>query len=201
MTIDTIFLLFLALFPLTISPGPANLLLASSGTSFGFRKTVPFMIGIYTIFTLQSLIVGVGLAELVFQYPTILMFFQYAGAAYLIFLAYHFFRASTIEDEEKQIHQGLGFKDGAILELLNFKAFAVQAMMFALFLDPTQPQWAQILFFTAFLITIGVTSGLIWVLGGDLLGRVLKTDKGANWQGKIFGLILLLVAVWMIFRA
>ena len=61
------------------------------------------MFGIYTIFTLQCLIVGVGLTELVFRYRTLLKFFQYAGAAFLIYLAYHFFRASAIEEEEKQI--------------------------------------------------------------------------------------------------
>lgn len=201
MTLDTIFPLFLALFPLTVSPGPANLLLASSGTSFGFRKTVPFMFGIYTIFTLQCLIVGVGLSELVFRYPTILKFFQYAGAAFLIYLAYHFFRASTIAEEGTQFNHGLGFKEGAILEILNFKAFAVQGMMFSLFLDPAKPQWSQTLSLTAFLVTIGAASGLIWVLGGDVLGRFLRTEKGAVWQGRVFGSILLLVAVWMILRA
>lgn len=199
--VDTVIPLFLTLFPLTVSPGPANLLLASSGTSFGLRKTIPFLLGIFTVFVLQSLLVGVGLAELVFRYPAILRFFQYAGAAFLIYLAYHFFRASALDEEMEQAKQSLGFKEGAILETLNFKAIAVQAMMFSLFLDPTKPQWPQIFLLTGFLLTIGVASGLIWVLGGDLLGRLLRTEKGAIWQGRIFGSLLLVVAVWMILRA
>jgi homoserine/homoserine lactone efflux protein len=200
-TFEFIVPFFLAIFPLTVSPGPANLLLASSGTTFGFRKTVPFILGIFTIFALQCLVVGIGLAELVFRYPAILRLFQYAGAAYLIYLAYHFFRASAIEDQEKQTGQGLGFKEGAVLELLNFKALAVQATMFSLFLDPAGPQWVQVLLLTALLVTIGAASGLIWVLAGDLLGRFLKREKVAVWQGRVFGSILLLVALWMILRA
>src|SRR5687768_1903410 len=131
MTADLLVALFLTLFPLTVSPGPANLLLASSGTSFGLRRTVPFMLGTYLVFALQSLILGVGLGELVFQYPAIVSFFQYAGAIYLVYLAYHFFQASAIE--RNQNSQRLDFKEGAILGALNFKAFAVQALMFALF--------------------------------------------------------------------
>ena len=159
------------------------------------------MLGIFTIFILQCLVVGIGLAELVFRYPNFLRIFQYAGAAYLIYLAYHFFRASAIKEEDKQTGQDLGFKEGAILELLNFKAFVVQATMFSLFLDPAKPQWLQVLLLTAFLVTIGAASALIWVLGGDLLGRFLRTEKVAIWQGRVFGTILLLVALWMILRA
>jgi threonine/homoserine/homoserine lactone efflux protein len=159
------------------------------------------MLGIFTIFVLQCLLVGIGLAELVFRYPSFLRIFQYAGAAYLIYLAYHFFRASPLKEEEKQTGQGLGFKEGAILELLNFKAFVVQATMFSLFLDPAKPQWLQVLLLTALLVTIGAASALIWVLGGDLLGRFLRTEKVVIWQGRVFGSILLIVALWMIVRA
>jgi threonine/homoserine/homoserine lactone efflux protein len=93
----------------------------------------------------------------------------------------------------------LDFKAGAILGILNFKSFVVQALTFALFLDPTKPQWTQIIFLSAYLTVLGVASGLIWVLGGDLLGRFLQTETGARWQGRIFGATLVLVAGWMIF--
>ena len=98
MSVDTIFPLFLTLLPLTISPGPANMLLASSSTSFGFRKTVPFFLGILMVFIMQALIVGAGLAELVFRYPAILKIFQYSGAGFLVYLAIHFFRTPVVED-------------------------------------------------------------------------------------------------------
>jgi threonine/homoserine/homoserine lactone efflux protein len=197
MTVDLIITLFLTLFPLTVSPGPANILLASSGTSFGLRRTVPFMVGTYLIFAMQSLILGIGLGEIIFRNPSIVTFFQVAGAVYLLYLATQFFQASAIE--RKQNPQRLDFKEGIILGILNFKSFVVQALMFALFLDPSKPQWTQILFLTVYLTGLGVASGLIWVLGGDLLGRFLQTEKGARWQGRIFGATLVLVAGWMIF--
>jgi threonine/homoserine/homoserine lactone efflux protein len=73
--------------------------------------------------------------------------------------------------------------------------------MFSLFLDPAKPQWLQVLLLTALLVTIGAASALIWVLGGDLLGRFLRTEKVVIWQGRVFGSILLIVALWMIVRA
>lgn len=199
MTTNIAIALFLTLFPLTVSPGPANLLLASSGTTFGLRQTIPFMVGTYLVFALQSLILGIGLGELVSRTPAIVTFFQVAGAVYLLYLASHFFRASTLEEQETT--QRLDFKQGAILSLLNFKAFSVQALMYALFLDPTKAQWPQILFLTTYLTFLGAMSGLLWVWGGDLLGRFLQTERGAMWQGRVFGSVLALVALWMLFRA
>ena len=199
MTIELMIALFLALFPLTISPGPANMLLASAGTGFGLRRSIPFMLGIEVVFALQTLVVGIGLGELFFTYPALITLFQYAGAAYLVYIAYHFLRASAIEKQEK--HQRLDFGEGAILELLNFKALSVQAMMFALFLDPTKPQWSQILLLTLYLTSLGLVSALVWLVAGDLLGRILQTERGAKWQGRTFGVILLAVAVWMVVKA
>ena len=197
-TADLIVALFLALFPLTASPGPANLLLASSGTSFGLRRTVPFLFGTYLIFALQCLVMGIGLSELVSRYPAIVTVFQYAGAIYLLYLAYHFFQTSTLKNQQDT--QLLNFKEGVVLGALNFKAFVVQALMFGLFLDPTQPKWSQIIFLTLYVTALGVVSGLIWVVGGDLLRRLLQTERGAMWQGRIFGVTLVLVAIWMVWR-
>jgi threonine/homoserine/homoserine lactone efflux protein len=157
------------------------------------------MVGIYLVFALQCLIVGVGLGALVSHYPVITTVFQYAGALYLFYLAYHFVHASAIEGNSSE--QRVEFKDGAILGLLNFKAFTVQALMFALFLDAAKPQWPQVLFLTTFLTILGAASGLIWVFGGDLLGRFWQTEKGARWQGRVFGAFLILAAMWMIVRA
>ena len=197
-TMELMVALFLTLSPLTFSPGPANLLLASAGTTFGLRRSVPFMLGIEVVFALQCLVVGIGLGELIFRLPAIVTLFKYAGAFYLVYLAYHFFRAAAIETPADA--PLLDFRQGAIMEAANFNAFSVQALMFALFLDPTKPQWSQVIFLTLYLSVLGVITALTWLTLGDLLGRVLRTEGGARWQGRVFGVILLLVALWMVVR-
>jgi len=53
-------LLGLAVFALvsSITPGPNNLMLMASGANFGFRRTIPHMLGVGLGFTLMVLLVG-----------------------------------------------------------------------------------------------------------------------------------------------
>ena len=66
-------LLALATFALvtSITPGPNNLMLMASGANFGFRRTVPHMLGIGIGFTVMVLLVGAGLISLFDRYPAI----------------------------------------------------------------------------------------------------------------------------------
>lgn len=197
-TLELIVTLLLTLAPLTFSPGPANLLLASAGTTFGWRRSLPFMLGIEVVFALQCLVVGIGLGEIVFRYPALVTVFQVLGALYLVYLAWHFLQASAVDRAVQPVQ--LGFRQGAVLELANFKAFSVQALMFALYLDPMYAKWPQVAFLVFFLAALAVITAVTWLMAGDLLGRVVRTEAGARWQGRIFGALLLLVAAWMVVR-
>ena len=61
----------LALFALvtSVTPGPNNLMLMASGANFGFRRTVPHMLGVGLGFVLMTFLVGIGLAGLFQTYP------------------------------------------------------------------------------------------------------------------------------------
>ncbi len=55
---------FAVMFPLVISPGPANVMFAASGAKFGIKKSIPLMIGIDLIFVVQSILIGFGLGTI-----------------------------------------------------------------------------------------------------------------------------------------
>ncbi len=73
----------LALFALvsSITPGPNNVMLASSGLTFGFRRTVPHMLGVTIGFSVMILLVGLGLGALFSQFPWLYTALKYGGAA------------------------------------------------------------------------------------------------------------------------
>lgn len=73
---------------MAFSPGPNNLMLASSGASFGFRKSLPHMFGIVVGF--ETLVVGssLGLSALLETSPKVSLSLKCIGAAYLIYLAF-----------------------------------------------------------------------------------------------------------------
>lgn len=88
--IDMSFLLAFAMFSFVMSgtPGPNNIMLLASGAQFGFRRTLPHMIGIgLGMVTLISATL-LGLGALFVLYPPLYLVLKWVGGAYLLWLAW-----------------------------------------------------------------------------------------------------------------
>src|SRR5688572_11399547 len=71
------------------TPGPNNIMLLSSALTYGFRRTLPHLVGIVIGFAFMVGAVGLGLGTIFITYPMLQTILKYAGAAYLIYLAAH----------------------------------------------------------------------------------------------------------------
>ena len=71
----------------SITPGPNTLMLMASGVNFGFRRTVPHMVGIGFGFISLLLAVGFGLGALFAVVPQLQWVLKVVGGAYLLYLA------------------------------------------------------------------------------------------------------------------
>ena len=69
------------------TPGPNNIMLLSSGLTYGFRRTVPHIAGITVGFAFMVGAVGVGLGAVFIAYPVLQTILKYGGVAYLVYLA------------------------------------------------------------------------------------------------------------------
>ena len=90
----------LAMFALvsSITPGPNNVMLAASGLNFGFRRSMPHLLGVNLGFTLMIFLVGVGLGSVFQQVPQLYTVLKYVGAAYLLYLAWKIANSGGMED-------------------------------------------------------------------------------------------------------
>src|SRR3546814_8833337 len=108
-------LLPLALFALvtSVTPGPNNILLTASGASFGFRRTVPHMLGISAGFFSLLLVCGLGVGALILAEPVLHTALRVAGAGYLVWLAWPLARAGSAETMQRarpqRIHEAARF--------------------------------------------------------------------------------------------
>jgi len=66
------------------TPGPNNIMLLSSGLTYGFRPTLPHVAGITFGFAFMVGAVGVGLGTVFIAYPVLQTILKYAGVAYLV---------------------------------------------------------------------------------------------------------------------
>ena len=79
----------------TLTPGPNVVLVTASAANFGFRRTIPQMLGITFGFGSMVLATGLGLAGVVHAEPRLHAVLKYAGAAYLLYLAWRIARADA----------------------------------------------------------------------------------------------------------
>ena len=189
---------FLTFFPITISPGPANILVSSTSAQYGVRRTLPVVWGIFVVFAVQIAVMAFGIGEILFRYPRLFSVFKLAGAAYLFYLAWVLFRSSGLKGNGEA---RLGFRTGALLQFFNFKALTVPLIMYTQFLDPTSASRSELIVLTIALFCLIIGSLLTWVIGGSLLQTLFRSEFGQRWQGKIFGVLLAGVAVWILFRS
>ena len=122
------------LFPITISSGPSNILLSSTSAQFGTRRTLPLIWGIVAVFALQIALVGVGVGEIIFRFPSLFLVFKIIGALYLFYLAWRFFRTSGMQTHGET---KLGFQEGVLVQFFNFKALTVPLILYTQFLNPS----------------------------------------------------------------
>jgi threonine/homoserine/homoserine lactone efflux protein len=73
---------------MSITPGPNNTMLLASGVNFGFRRTLPHMLGITLGCMVMMIAIGLGLGQLFERMPSLFVALQAASVAYLIYLAW-----------------------------------------------------------------------------------------------------------------
>ena len=89
--------LFLFCFVSSVTPGPNNLMVMASGANFGYRRTVPHMLGIGVGFSVMVALVGLGLMQVFDLYPAVRQGLMVACAAYLLYLAWKIAHAAPPE--------------------------------------------------------------------------------------------------------
>src|SRR5262245_43142403 len=80
---------------MTLTPGPNVVLVTASSANFGFRRTIPQMLGITLGFGAMVVAAGVGLAGLVHSDPRLHAVLKFAGAGYFVYLAWRIARADA----------------------------------------------------------------------------------------------------------
>ena len=194
MNFEFMFLWLVTLLPIVISPGPANILYAASGSSFGVRGTVPFWLATNMTSIFQTLAVGFGLNYLLSTYPQAGLVMKYLGIVFLLYLAFKFFRMSNSLQEAVK---PLTFRDGVIVEILNVKYLLIPTIMFSQFYTPETDGIKQIFFLTFALVSLTLITSMLWILGGKSLAMLVASKNAQRIQGLLFGSLLCATAIWL----
>jgi len=136
MPLSLILPLTLFSFVAAVTPGPNNVMLASSGLTYGFRRTVPHMMGITGGFMLMLILVGLGLGTLIQQQPSLHSGLQLACMGYLLYLAWQIATAQPVSAQSAS-GRPLSFLQAAGFQWINPKAWAFTTSVVAVYVPPS----------------------------------------------------------------
>jgi threonine/homoserine/homoserine lactone efflux protein len=189
MSYELISALALFAFVSSITPGPNNLMLMASGANFGFRRTIPHMLGINLGFVFMCLVVGVGLAQVFDTYPVSYTILKTFSIVYLLWLAWKIAHAAPIKSQDAT-GTPMTLLQAAAFQWVNPKAWAMVLTAISVY---TPAQTVQMVILVALIFaSINLPSIGTWTVLGQQMARFLTSPRRLvvfNWA-----MALLLVA-------
>lgn len=164
-------------FALTTSctPGPNNAMLTASGANFGFRRALPHVFGVCLGFPVMVLAIGVGLGAVFTALPWLHTVLKYAGAAYLLYLAWRVANAGRGQGPGEA--KPIGFFEAAGFQWVNPKAWIMAVGALAAYTDPNANVWGEAARVAAAFLFAGFVSSTLWCGFGVAIGRLLTTER------------------------
>lgn len=196
MNIQLWFALAVFVFVNSITPGPNNVMLTAAGANFGYRRCLPHMLGISLGAAIMVLLVGAGLGTVFQKVPAAYTTLKYAGAAYLLYLAWRITRSGSTPDGQ---HRGrpFTFLEAAAFQWVNPKAWIMVVGMIAAYMPQTYAAY-ELALAALVLAAVNYPSISFWTLFGSAVGKVLRGPRALQ----VFNIsmaVLLVLSLYPIF--
>ncbi len=175
---------------MAFTPGPNNIMVTASGVNFGFRRTLPHILGITFGFFVLIAVCAAGLGAVFAAYPPLQLVLKLTGAVYLLWLAWKIASAAPVSAEQQRVATPISFWQAALFQWVNPKAVVAAVSAIAIYVRPTH--WLadftllQIVFAIATLLAVATWTGF-----GVALRRVLSDAK----QARIFNVAMAVLLV------
>jgi threonine/homoserine/homoserine lactone efflux protein len=203
---DIFFAVLLFAFSTTITPGPNNVMIMSSGVNYGTKASIPHYLGICLGFPFMVLLVGLGFGVVFDRYPNLHQLIKVAGVLYLLWLAWHIASA-----EPKAIEKGdrkpLSFWQAVLFQWVNAKAWVMATGAVAAFTTVQGNALVEVFAITlAFLLVAFPCVGL-WLVLGSVLRKLLTNPIMQRIFNVSMGLLLVasiipvLIELWLFYTA
>jgi threonine/homoserine/homoserine lactone efflux protein len=176
----------------TITPGGATLLIAASGARFGFRLSVPLLIGIATGLASLVAAASAGLGALLLSAPFLKSAMPVLGTCYLLWLAWKISQSGAPKLKPDAAGVPTPFTGGLVLTWLNPKGWAMALGAAAAYAGLAADPLRLALVMSAVFGIAAVLALSLWCTGGLMLARALRSER--QWRTFNAALALLLAA-------
>lgn len=173
----------------SITPGPNNLMLLASGVNFGFRRTVPHMLGISLGFASLLAGVGLGLGALLTAFPAMHLGLKVAGGAYMLWLAWKIAMTRSLSTGKGDAARPMSLLAAAAFQWVNVKAWVMAVTAMAVYASADRP-FLSVAIIVAVFTLVNLPCVSLWAAFGQALRGFLDDPVRLRWFNIAMGLAL-----------
>jgi threonine/homoserine/homoserine lactone efflux protein len=179
------------------TPGPNNIMLLSSGLTYGFRPTIPHIAGITVGFAFMVGAVGLGLGTIFITFPVLQTILKYAGVVYLIYLAAAIAMSGPVSPDQDNRRGPMTFWGAAMFQWVNAKGWVMVIGTITAYAAISPYPW-NIAIQVGLSLLLGALSCTAWAFFGSALRPVLTSPKAVR-AFNIVMAVLLLASLYPVF--
>lgn len=185
-----------------ITPGAGNITLLGIANRFGFVSSLPFILGtsfgVFLVFAGSS----AGIVSLLTSYPNLYDILKYVGAIYLLYIAWSIATFKMDEEDDLLDEQRIaGFGTGALIQLLNPKAWITAMTIFTQFINTSYEYVIQVVFIVIAFTIVTFLCTSIWAYFGSMLKKLLKSPHHLLWINRGLAMMLVFSVISMLGQA
>lgn len=182
----------------SITPGPNNMMLSASGVTFGFRRTVPHLFGVWIGFSLLLALCASGAGVLIERFPLFGLALRLTGSGYLLYLAWTMRRAFDAvgargPGRPLRLHEALAF------QFVNPKAWVMGITAATVFGSELEPRWLAVASLCAVFSVINLPCICSWAALGAVIRPWLDSAGRRRLLGACVAVLMIysVIAIWM----
>ncbi|WP_407331580.1 LysE family translocator [Enterovibrio sp. 27052020O] len=185
------FLATLAVFAATMTgtPGPNNMMLTASGANFGYRRTVPHLVGITLGVASLIAVVAAGLGVVFEMFPWVQQVMKLVASAYLLLLSWRIANAGAPNQANLSDRRPMTLLEGAAFQYVNPKAWAMAVSAVGTFTLAGGDYWWSAMVIVLIFMAVGFPLTSLWAGFGVWVGKVLPTERSWIVFNRVMGLL------------
>lgn len=172
------------------TPGPNNIMLLTSALNFGFRRTLPHVAGVTLGFAFMIAVTGLGLGAVFTAYPLLQTVLKYAGAAYLVYLAFAIALADPASPRQTGQGRPMTALGAALFQWVNVKGWVMAIGTITAYASIASFPW-NVATQAALSLLCGLFSSVSWALFGSGLQSLVKSPRAVRVFNIVMAILLL----------
>ena len=176
-------------FVAAFTPGPNNIMLAASGANFGFRATLPHIIGICIGFCLLVLMAGFGLANLFALIPELYTILKFISFLFLLYLAWKIATATAPEQGGRATP--LRLWQAALFQMVNPKGVSVIISAVTAYTSTAAALANDVVIMLIVFSAVTIAATCTWTVFGVVIRDFLRRPGRLRWFNSLMALLLL----------